>query len=190
VTQEDLGKAFEARYGEKVQCRMIAFAKGTAQKDMTAIWVKVNKSEEEFTQEAKRQFLPNLQANGGAIPPIHKHFGDAKVEQTAFALKPGEVTQLLEMPDGTHIILKCDKHIPRDMTKTFDAVRLDLHKEMTEIKLAQKIQEYFAELRKQANPRPLIASQVRQQDLEREVMRNIATPPNAAAPRLTAPSGN
>ena len=61
---------------------------------------------------------------------------------------------------------------------------------MTEIKLNQKIQEYFAELRKQAHPRVLISNQVRQEDLERDVARNLATPPNGVAPRPTGPSGN
>jgi hypothetical protein len=189
VTPQDLADAFEARYGPKVQCRMIAFAKEDRQK--AEIWAKINQSEAEFASYATKQYIQSLAASGGSIPPIHKHFGDAKIETAAFNLKPGQLTPLMEMPDGTFIVLKCDKHLPRDMTKTFDAVRLDLHKEMTEVKLAKKIPEYFAELRKQAHPRVLIANQVRQEDLERDVVRNLTVPPSGIAPqRPTAPSGN
>ena len=55
----------------------------------------------ECAAQAKAQYIPALAAKGGEIPPIHKHFGDPKVEQAAFNLKPGQLTSLLEMPDGT-----------------------------------------------------------------------------------------
>jgi hypothetical protein len=183
VTQQDLVNAFEARYGPKVECRMIAFQKGD--KHMKEVWTKISQGEAEFAAYATQQFLENLRATGGKIPPIHKHFGDAKIEEAAFNLKPGQITPLMEMPDST-VVLKCDKHLPADLTKTFDSVRLDLHKEMTEVKLAQKMNEYFAELRKQAHPRVMITSQVRQDDLERQVVRDIV-PPRSGAVR---PIGN
>jgi hypothetical protein len=187
VTQQDLVNAYEARYGPKVQCRMIAFQKGD--KHMSDTWAKINQSEEEFAKQAKAQFLPELAAKGGEIPPIHKHFGDAKVESAAFNLQPGQTTPLMEMPDGTYIVLKCDKHLLADVSKNFDSVRLDLDKEMREIKLSQKIPEYFAELRKQANPRVLITNEVRQEDLERDVKQLLSLPGNAT-PRATGPTGN
>jgi len=187
VTQQDLTKAFEVRYGPKVQCRMIAFAKGDPH--MSDVWSKISQSEEEFAACALKQFIPALASKGGVIPPIHKHFGDPKIEAAAFGMKPGQVTPLMEMPDGTYIVLKCDKHLPNDPTKNFAAVRLELDKEVREVKLAQKIPEYFAELRKQAHPRVLITNQIRQEDLERDVVRNLTTPPNST-PRPTGPSGN
>jgi hypothetical protein len=188
VTQEDLTKAYEARYGPKVQCRMIVFAKGD--KHRTDIWAKISQSEVEFSTYAKQQFHQPLASKGGEIPPIHKHFGDPNIERAAFALQPSQVTHLMEMPDGTSIVLKCDKHLPADGTKSFDSVRLDLEKEMRDFKLAQKIPEHFADLRKRANPRVLITNQVRQEDMERDVVRSITTPPTGAAPRPTGPSGN
>jgi hypothetical protein len=184
VTQQDLVKAYEARYGPKVQCRWIVFQKGD--KHMADVWTKISQSEAEFANYAKVQFIQTLAAKGGEYTPIHKHFGDAKIEAAAFALQPGQVTPLMEMPDGSYVVLKCDKHLPADSTKNFDSVRLDLHKEMTEIKLAQKMEEYFADLRKQAHPRVLITSQVRQEDLERDVMRSLTVPGNNNTPRPTA----
>ncbi len=191
VTEQDLVKAFEARYGPKVQCRMIAFAKDN--RKMAEIWTKVSQSETEFANEAKIQYLANLASKGGEIPPINKHFGNdvhaAKIEKAAFELKPGQVTPLMEMPDGTYIVLKCDKHLPADATKTFESVRLELDKEMREVKLTQKMQEYITELRRQAHPRVMIGNQVRQEDLERTVARDLNLP-GSNQPRPTAPVGN
>ena len=46
VTPEDLYKAYEARYGPKVQCRMIVFQKDDTH--MSAVWNKIKQSEAEF----------------------------------------------------------------------------------------------------------------------------------------------
>jgi hypothetical protein len=187
VTQKDLAEAFEARYGPKVQCRMIAFAKNDPHaKD---IWTKVNGNEAEFAKQAKAQFIPALQAKGGEIPPIHKHFGDLKVEEAAFSLRPGEITALLEMKeDGTQIILKCDKHIIPDNTVTFESKRAELYNEMKETKLAAKITEYFAELRQKAHPNLLITRNTREEDLIRQVRQDLGA--TSAPPRPLVPSGN
>ena len=174
VTDKDLYEAYEAKYGPKVQCRMIAFAKDNKKKD--EIWVRISRSEEEFVKEAKIQYLQNLASHGGEIPPINKHFGDAKIEAAAFSLKPGQVSPLIELPDGTYMVLKCDKHLSADMTKNFAGMRLELDKEMREVKLSQKMQEVFTQMRAQAKPRVLLTNQVRQEDLERDVVRDLAPP--------------
>lgn len=188
VTQQDLLNAYEAKYGPKVQCRMIAFAK--QDRHTAETWAKISQSEEAFAEQARTQYIPTLSAKGGVIAPIHKHFGDAKVEAAAFALKPGQVTQLMEMPDKNYIVLKCDKLIPADTNKSFDSVRLDLDKEMRDIKLAQKIPEYFAKLREQAHPRVLITNQVPQENLERNALRDLKERPGSLTPHRTTPAGN
>ena len=188
VTQDDLNKAFEARYGPKVQCRMIAFAKDN--KKRTEIWARVSQNEEEFAKEAKYQYLSNLASIEGKIPPINKHFADQNIETAAFRLKPGETSPLIELPDGTFIMLKCYKHIPADLTKKFGEERVQLDKELREVKLTQKIQETFTRLREQAQPRVLITNQVRQADLERDVARNLGVSGNGTPPRPTPPTGN
>jgi PPIC-type PPIASE domain len=189
VTEEDLHKAYEAKFGPKVECRMIAFAKDN--KRRSDIWVKIKDNEAEFAREAMSQYLPNLAASQGKIPPINKHFGDAKIEAAAFALQPGQISPLIELPDGTFVVLKCDKHLPPNMVKTFADMRVELDKEMREVKLAQKIQEVFAQMRAQANPRIYLTSQVRQEDLERDVAKNLSQPGKSLVPpRPTAPSGN
>ena len=180
VTEKDLREGYEGRYGPKVECRMIVLQDNN-QKDQ--IWKKVAESEAEFQRVATTLNVPQLCPSGGKVPPIHKHFGDANIERAAFNLKVGEVSPLLGMPDKTVIILKCDQHIPADVTKRFEDVRLQLLEEIRNFKLAQKIPEVFADLRKHANPRMLLRPESRQEDLERAVLPEIG---GARAP--TVPS--
>jgi hypothetical protein len=186
VTQQDLRNAYESRYGPKVQCRWIVFAK--TDKQYREKWAKISQSEAEFAAHAREQFIQELAHKGGELPPVTMHFGDPRIEKAAFILKPGQVSACIEMEDGTHAVLKCDKHLPADDQKTFESVRLDLDKELKELKLDMKIKEYVTELRKQANPRVLITNQVRQADLVRDVERSLGTSNAAQLP--TAPAGN
>jgi hypothetical protein len=153
VTLKDEEDAFEAHYGPKVQCRMIILPKEMPLHQKQEIWTRVSKSDEEFDKEATHQFIPTLASKGGDAPPIHKHFGDEQVENEAFRLKPGEVSRLLEMKDGTAVILKCVAHLPPDTTHRLEDERLKLHKECMEIRLLQEIPKYFKKLRDAADPR-------------------------------------
>ncbi len=139
VTEIDLRNAYEAKFGPKVECRMIAFAKDN--KRRSDIWVKIKDNEAEFAREAMSQYLPNLAASQGKIPPINKHFGDAKIEAAAFALQPGQISPLMELPDGTFVVLKCDKLLPPNEVKTFAQVRIELDKEMREVKLRKRFRK-------------------------------------------------
>lgn len=187
VKYDDLVKAFEARYGPKVKCRMIVLTKDDNRRFQK--WETVRDNENEFRELARNQFIQALAAKGGEVPPIHRHFPDPEIEKEAFSLQPGQISPLKQLKDGTFVIIKCDEHIAADKSKKLDDERINLHKELAEVKLAQKIPEVFDGLRKQANPRILISPQVRQEDLERAVVRDIA-PPGASAPKAGAPMGN
>lgn len=151
ITQDDIQKAFEARYGEKVECRLIALSKEQSVQKHD-IWTKVRGSAEEFDKMARNQFLHALASEAGKIPPVHRHFGDKNIEAEAFKLQPGEISPLIGMPDGTTVILQCVKRLPADTTKRIDQVHMELHRDLVEIRLQTEIPKLFAEMRKQANP--------------------------------------
>lgn len=177
VTEDDLRKGFEGRYGPKVECRMIVLPDN---QHKYAMWEKAKTSEEEFVRIATHHNMPPLGAQGGKVPPIHKHFGDANVERIAFGLKVGEVSPLIAMPDKTVIILKCDRHVPADTTKRFENEFTRLRDEMFNLKLNQRIPEAIGELRKNANPRLMIRPEQRQEEIERAALTEIhgsAPPP-------------
>jgi parvulin-like peptidyl-prolyl isomerase len=188
VTADDLKKAYEAKYGDKVQCRMIVLSKEDSRRK-DEVYERVRKSDADFDHEARSQFIPALASKGGEVPPIHRHFPDPEVEKEAFSLRPGEVSSVLGLPDGTFVILKCVKHIEADTTKRMEDVHMELHKEIFEQKLAQEVPRVFQELRKAASPVVFLRKQVTQEDLERTTRQYLA-PASASAPppAVSAPS--
>jgi hypothetical protein len=161
VSDEDLSAAFEARYGEKVECRIIQWPK-TAAEAAKAAYPNLRDSEQAFSDLAKRQEMSALASAGGKVKPLNHHlaefnppFGDKEVndriEREAFRLQPGEVSGILEIPDGL-IVIKCDRRVPADTTINPAAVRADLAKEMTEKRTLQEIPKLFNELRDRAKP--------------------------------------
>jgi hypothetical protein len=154
VTDEEEHKAFEAHYGPKVHCKMIVFPKATPDHVRTETWTRIKDHPEEFDKYAREQPVKEIAATGGDAPPINKHFGDETVETAAFGLKPGEMSAVLGMKDGNgHVILKCIEHLPPDSTHTFANDRLQMHREVFEMKLGQEIQKTFRKLRADADPR-------------------------------------
>jgi hypothetical protein len=185
VTEDDLKMGFEAHYGPKVRCRMIVISKDQ-ERQKNEIWARASKSTEGFDEEARHQFIKDLAANGGAVPPINKHFGDQRVEKIAFSLKPGEVSELIGMPDGTTLILRCEEHIPADETHRMDQERMALHREITEMKLAQQIPLYVQKLSAAAAPKILLP---KREDLQDEMARRTNEILRAAAMARQPPDG-
>lgn len=182
VTENDLREGYEARFGPKVDCRMIVLD-GANLKVAQDVWAKVKGSRIEFDSEARKQAIPNLAQSGGKVPAIHKHFGDKRLEETAFSLKEGEVSGLLELPDRSLVILYCDRHIPADRSASFEAERAKLHKEMEDLRVAQRIPEEFKSMLAKAQPKYMLTGTGHQ------VVSNIS-PQSATAPvpRIDGPN--
>jgi hypothetical protein len=157
LTEADLKEGFEARYGPRVQCRMILCRDKT---EAMSKWLKIDNSankELAFLEEASHQGDSRMASVKGEIPPIHQHFGDKRVEHEAFNLQPHGISQVLEMNDHTAIILLCERQIPADTFKNFQSERIAIETDMREIRLAEKMNEYLKELRAAARPRMLLS---------------------------------
>jgi hypothetical protein len=191
VTEQDLQNAFEAKYAERIKCRMIVLPQEMGLHKASDLWVKVKASDAEFDQVASSQFIPQLAARKGEIPDIHRHFGDlpseVKIEQAAFGLRNvGDVSDLLEMPDKTFIILKLVKREPPDTTVKPSEVRAALHKEVFETKLARAIPVIFKELRDNAKPDILLKREKTPGEVVRQAEQQLGIPPQAPV----APAGH
>ena len=152
ITDKDVQEGYDARYGPKVDCRMIVCDPKANILHVQKTWEEARKGGAFFLAEARKQFIPNLASAEGKIPAIHKHFGDKDIEETAFRLKEGEVSALLKMQDGSYVILLCEKHVPAIIAVRFEDVRLELSREVFNVRVAQKIPEAFAEMHKRAAP--------------------------------------
>ena len=95
---------------------------------------------EDFTKLAKEYSQDTATAKaGGDMGLVAKGALDPAVEQVLYALKSGELSQLIKSPAGFHILKLTD--IKPAYTKSFEEVRADLEKDYRQ----RKAQEQFFE---------------------------------------------
>ncbi|MBN2474582.1 MAG: peptidylprolyl isomerase [Pirellulales bacterium] len=144
LTEEDLAKGFEANYGPRVRCRAIVMSDlRRAQR----VWemAREKPTVEHFGELAVEYSIePGSRALRGEIPPIKKHGGQPLLEQEAFALKPGELSGVVQLGER-YAILYCEgrtKPVEVEMASVRDLIYKDLH----EKKLRAAMAEYFRRL--------------------------------------------
>jgi hypothetical protein len=163
VTDDDLKRAYENKFGEKRQAKIIIWPKEqfrVAQKQ----WNEARQGNTPevqnatFDRIARAQEDPNLASAAGLISPMGRHTDadSAVVEQMLFSLQVGEVSQLFETPAGI-MCVKCIAILPpAPASPSLDQVRPALEKEVFERKMAKEVPAYFAELKRVANPSILL----------------------------------
>ena len=153
ITDEDLAKAFENRYGERRQAKVICWNKEdlrAAQKQ----WDEARKGDAEFDAVARTQADPTLAGACGLVKPVDRHSGaaDATVEKVLFTLKVGEISQLFDTPSGI-MCVKLVAVLPAETTVQFDdKLKGALTRELAETRLGQEIPKCFQELKALAKP--------------------------------------
>ena len=168
VTDDDIKKAFDAYYGEKVECRIVMYEKGF-ERAVLSDYPRLRDSEEEFHKAAKNQKSSSLAATAGKIRPIARNTtGNDELEKAAFALQPNEVSPVIGTPEGL-IIVKCDKRIPADTTINLESVREKITAEIIEKKIAAEIPVAFSEMRKRANPKLILQGTNQMDDLTKTI---------------------
>ena len=173
VTDQDLQDAFQAYFGEKVDCRLILFPKENEKVAMEK-YGDLRSSDEEFNREARAQASVTLARKGGQIEPIgHKTTGNPDLEKEAFSLRPGEVSRLIETPQGL-ALLKCVKRIPPDNTRSLENERQALEKEIVEKKIQMEIPNLMKELKDQAQPKLFLQKATTQEELEHAVKKELS----------------
>jgi len=156
VEDVDLKKLFDAKFGEKVRCRIILWKKEEA-KIALQMYDKLRKSEAEFATAARAQYIPALAASGGRIDPIGRGSSEQRlVEEIAFRLQDGEVSELFEIPGQGIAVLKRDAREAAIDGASFEKERAKLHKVVFEAKVAKAIPETFKKLRDEAKPNMLL----------------------------------
>ncbi len=156
VTDEDIQAAYNAYYGEKVDCRIIFWPKGEEQIAKNQ-YASIRDNEDEFQRKAAMQANSQLAANGGRLPPIgHRTVGNDEVEKAAFRLQPGEMSPVIQTPDGC-VVIRCDKRIPPDTSVSLESKRGGSKGRLFDRKVQLEIPCAFAALRERANVNALLA---------------------------------
>ena len=109
VTEDDIQRAYEANYGQRVRCLAIFFEAHNTRRAQEA-WQKANRPPRTETNfgdlAAEYSFDPETRLGRGVIEPIARHTGQPKLEQVAFSLKPGELSEIFQI-DEHLVILYC-----------------------------------------------------------------------------------
>ncbi len=166
ISDEELRKAFEAAYGEKVECQIILWPKTKEGKEQAlAEYAQIRDNAEAFDRRAKAQTVkPQLAATAGKVRPFGRYvMGDDNFDRIVFRLQPNEVSEVFETIDGP-IVVKCLRHIPPDTSIRFESVRDKLTKEVEEKKIAGEMQTAFDTLKRQANPQKLLHKKNKAED--------------------------
>jgi hypothetical protein len=168
IFEEDIRNQFESEFGEKVDCRALIYPESELKSLEGERYQKIRSSDAEFDHAARNQPLPGLALTGGQIKPVSHHSGAENVEKVAFSLQPGEVSEMIQTPQGI-LILKCIQRIPPDTTHKLDDERERIIQVVTEKKLEKEIPNYFKTLRASAKP----IEYMKPQDTEKDLRENV-----------------
>ena len=148
VTQEDLDKAFAATFGPRAKCRVIILDN---QRRAQEVWqlARQNPTVEHLGKLAEQYSVdPASRALRGEVPPIQRHGGQPALEREAFALKPGELSGVLQIADR-FLVLFCEGFTAPAEVK-FAEVRNELYDDIFEKKQRIEMARFFSHLREGA----------------------------------------
>jgi parvulin-like peptidyl-prolyl isomerase len=162
VTDEDLQKAYEANYGPRVRCKAIILGN---HRQAQHVWEMARENTShgekpptpEFFGELAAQFSieGSSRALQGDVPPIKKNGGQPILEQQAFALRPGELSSIIQSGDKYVILLS--EGFTEPVKVDFGSVRGLLVEDLYEKKLRLEMAQRFQELQDEATIDNLLA---------------------------------
>ena len=148
VTQEDLDKAFAATFGPRARCRIIVL---DTQRRAQEVWqlARQNPSAEHIGNLAEQYSVdPTTRALRGEVPPIRRWGGQPTLEREAFALKPGELSGVVQVADR-FMVLFCEG-LTEGAQVSLGEVRDELHADIFEKKQRIEMARHFTHLRESA----------------------------------------
>jgi parvulin-like peptidyl-prolyl isomerase len=147
ITRRELDEAYESEFGPGVKVRLIAIEKEDLARSVHAQAVADPSS---FGALAKNHSEDSNSASAyGLIQPIRRHMGDPNLEAAAFALKKGEISQIVKV-GNLHVFIKCEEHLPPIQGVDRAKVEPHLYDALREQKLRGAANSVFQQLQKEA----------------------------------------
>ncbi|MGI9519544.1 MAG: peptidylprolyl isomerase, partial [Pirellulaceae bacterium] len=107
VSNEDVQMQLQSEFGAKVQVRAIAL---DSPEKAQQILTQARANPEQFSRLAIDHSVdPNSASVGGLLPPLRRNMGEPDLENAAFALEVGQVSDVIQL-SGQFIIIKCERH--------------------------------------------------------------------------------
>ena len=149
VTQADFDRAYLAEYGEAVKCRMIQVKeRGKAEQ-----LLRQAKAEPKSFANLARKFSEDetTASVGGLAWPIRRGGGDEELEEVAFGLNEGEISEILPLGDQW-MILQAVRRIPATSPspQALPIVRQRITDRIRDTKIRQIASTIFEELQRKS----------------------------------------
>ena len=148
VSQEDLDKAFAATFGPRARCRVIVL---DSQRRAQEVWqmARQNLTAEHIATLAETYSAdPTTRSLRGEVPPIQRWGGQPTLEREAFALKPGELSGVVQVADR-FMVIYCEG-FTEPAKVVFAEVRNELYDDIFEKKQRIEMGRHFTHLRESA----------------------------------------
>jgi parvulin-like peptidyl-prolyl isomerase len=148
VLQDDLDKAFQATFGPRAKCRIVVL---DTQRRAQEVWqlARQNPTPEAFGALAETYSVdPTTRALRGEVPPLQRFGGQPTLEREVFALKPGELSGVVQIADRFMVIL-CEG-FTEPAAVSFEEVRDELYDDIFEKKQRIEMARHFTHLRESA----------------------------------------
>ena len=161
IDDVELKKVYDNLYGEKVQCKVILWPK-EQQRDLARVYDSIRKNDEKgnaaFNDAARAQPYSDLARLGGMVDPIGRNSGPgtAKIEEIAFRLADGQVSEMIDTGNGL-MVIKRMSIIPARTDVSFESQRAALVKELTDRQMDELVPQMFARLNEEAHPLFILA---------------------------------
>jgi len=146
VTDEQIQRAYHARYGDAVKCRLIVVDNRALAEQLHR---QLTAQPDDFARLAMQHSIDVSSASiGGLIQPIRHFVGDPNIEQAVFSLQPNQLTPIIPVANQ-FAILKCEGHVP-GRTVPLESVRDELVEQIKEDKLREVAHALFEKLQNAA----------------------------------------
>ena len=160
VTQEDMIKAFEATYGPRVEVLAIFLNEERKAYDVWTLARKAydpeKKPQEQIEQVSKKfgqlaaehSIEQTTGINYGMIAPIAKYSGMPQIEEVAFALQPGELSQIIPFDtiNGKQYLILLCLGMTEPVTAYVEEVKQKLHDHIFDKKLEIEVAQVINRL--------------------------------------------
>lgn len=147
ITEDEIKRAFIRDYGPRVKARIIVLDN---QRRAQAVWEEANRGgADEFERLAAQHSIePTSRSLRGAIPPIRRFVGNDELEKTAFKLKEGEISGIIQLASSRYAILLCEGQT-EPVVNSIDEVRDIIIANLVEEKAGDAVNQVFAKLKEE-----------------------------------------
>ncbi len=160
VSQGELYREFESRYGPSVRVRLISFNDLDAAKKTR---VEAVANPDNFGNLAKERSEDVSASVKGLVQPIRKHGASEEIEQAAFTMRDGQISQVMQV-SGKYVILKREQMLPASKLK-FEQAAPIMEEMVRERKMRTLAHDIFRELQKDAQLENVFNNPARRQEL-------------------------